>query len=135
MPVASAAAGGRALEAGAQLYKSPATTGKERRTDSCKGNKKATERPVELLGGSSVASIEVRGLGAKYCSSRNKSLADLLHGFVQRWPFLFESFVFDLPQLGIRNLEALGHDLVRTSNTSAQVLGSNQVPEDVATLL
>src|SRR5579871_661724 len=61
--------------------------------------------------------------------------AHLLHGFVQRRPFLIEAFILDLPQLDIRDVVFLGHDLVGSTHGHPQILGCNQVSKNIATLL
>src|SRR5437879_117232 len=64
-----------------------------------------------------------------------KLLANLLHRLVERGPFFFQALVFDLAQLSVANLETLGHDLIGAANARPEILGSYQVPENIAALL
>src|SRR5438445_8474310 len=62
-------------------------------------------------------------------------LADFLHRFVERRPFFFQTFILDLPQLGIGDFKPIGDDLIRAPNARAEVLRGDQVTEYVTTLL
>src|SRR5947209_2375234 len=64
--------------------------------------------PTDKNGWQSAALASIRP-GEK---PNRRLLAHFLHGLVERRPFLFQAFILDLPELGLRDLEPLGHDFI-----------------------
>jgi len=61
--------------------------------------------------------------------------ADFLHRFAQGRPFFVQPFVFNLPELGLGDIEFLGHDLSRPGHVRNHVLGGDQAVKDLSSLL